>query len=213
MKELFEVEAQLRSDTGKGASRRLRRTGLVPGIVYGARKDPVMISLVHTGLARHLDNEAFYSHILNLTIDGKSEQVILKDLHRHPAKPIIMHADFLRVSATEKLKTHVPLHFIGEDLAPGIKAGGVVSRHLTEVDVICLPGDLPEFIEVDVSAMEIGDLILMSGLSLPSGVELTSMVQEGDHDMPIVSIHVGHSGSDEDEGEGEEGEVGVTEVS
>ncbi|MEJ1403248.1 MAG: 50S ribosomal protein L25/general stress protein Ctc [Candidatus Sedimenticola sp. (ex Thyasira tokunagai)] len=209
MENAFEVEAQPRTDTGKGASRRLRQAGLVPGIVYGAHQDPEMISVVHTDLLRRLDNEAFYSRILDLKIDGKSEQVILKDLQRHPARPYVVHADFLRVSATEKLKTRVPLHFIGDDLSPGLKAGGAISRHVTDVDVSCLPADLPEFIEVDVSALEIGDNILLSGLSLPSGVELVALAQEGDHDVPVVSVHVMHTGPDEeDEAVGEADVVG-----
>lgn len=208
MKETFEIAAQARTDTGKGASRRLRRTGTIPGIVYGAHKDPEMINLVHNDLMLHLENEAFYSHILTLKVDGKDQQVILKDLQRHPSKPYILHADFLRVSATEKLKTHVPVHLLGEDVAPGVKAGGVISRHLTEIDVICLPGDLPEYIELDMSAMDIGDSVLLSGLTLPAGVEIPALAQEGDLDVPVVSIHAGHSGDDEEE-ESAEGSVEV----
>jgi len=206
MKDVFVVEAQLRTDTGKGASRRLRRAGLVPGIVYGAHQDPAMISLVHSDLVQHLDHEAFYSHILSLNIDGKSEQVILKDLQRHPAKPFVMHADFLRVSAKEKLKTHVPLHFTGEDVAPGAKAGGVVSHLLTEVEVSCLPGDLPEFIEIDISGLEMGGAVMLSELALPKGVELPALAQDEPQDVQVVSIHAAHTGADEEESEaGEEG--------
>lgn len=206
MKEMFVINAQLRTDTGKGASRRLRHAGLVPGIVYGAHQDPAMISMVHSDLLRHLDHEAFYSHVLTLNIDGKSEQVILKDLQRHPARPFILHADFLRVSAKEKLKTNVPLHFVGEDVAPGVKAGGVVSHLVTEVEVSCLPGDLPEYIEVDVSALELGGAVMLSEISLPSGVELPALGQDDAQDVQVVSIHAAHvaaeDGEEDEEGEG-----------
>lgn len=205
MKEVFVVNAQLRTDTGKGASRRLRHAGLVPGIVYGAHQDPAMISMVHSDLIQRLDQEAFYSSILTLKVDGKSEQVILKDLQRHPARPFIMHADFLRVSAKEKLKTHVPLHFIGEDVAPGVKAGGVVSHLLTEVEVSCLPGDLPEYIEVNVAGLEIGDAVMLSEVVLPKGVELPALAQDEPQDVQVVSIHAAQVAVEEDEIE-EEGE-------
>jgi len=205
MKEVFVVNAQLRTDTGKGASRRLRHAGLVPGIVYGAHQDPAMISMVHSDLIQRLDQEAFYSHILTLKIDGKSEQVILKDLQRHPARPFIMHADFLRVSAKEKLKTNVPLHFAGEDVAPGVKAGGVVSHLLTEVEVSCLPGDLPEYIEVNVAGLEVGDAVMLSEIALPKGVELPALAQDEPQDVQVVSIHTAQVAVEEDEIE-EEGE-------
>ncbi|MEW8042734.1 MAG: 50S ribosomal protein L25/general stress protein Ctc [gamma proteobacterium symbiont of Phacoides pectinatus] len=206
MKELFEVEARSRGDMGKGASRRLRRTGQVPGIVYGAHKEPAMISLTHSEILLHLEHESFYSHILNLKVDGKGEQVILKDLQRHPAKPFIMHVDFQRVSAKEKIRLNVPLHFANEEDAPGVKMGGVVSHHLTDIEVSCLPADLPEFIEVDVGAMEMGDIILMSGIKLPKGVELPALAAEDANDEPVVSVH-GAGGGDADEGGEEAGEA------
>ena len=203
MSDLFEINAQPRSDTGKGASRRLRRTGLVPGIVYGAHQEPEMISLAHSELLLHLEHEAFYSHVLALKMGDKSQQVILKDLQRHPAKPFILHIDFQRVSADEKLRTNVPLHFINESTSVGVKMGGAVSHHMPDIEVACLPKDLPEFIEVDLAEMEIGDIILMSGLKLPEGVELTALTA-GNDDLPVVSIHTAHSGEEEDEeGEGE----------
>lgn len=188
MSDSFEVTAQPRSDKGKGASRRLRRLGLVPGIVYGAHQDPESISLVHHELAHQLETEAFYSHILSLKLGGKTEKVILKDMQRHPAKPFITHVDFLRVSAKEKFRTNVPLHFLHEDSCMGVKAGGVLSRLITDVEVSCLPADLPEYIEVDVAALEIGVSILLSGLTMPDGVELTSLAGGAD-DVPVVSVH------------------------
>ncbi|MET0118521.1 MAG: 50S ribosomal protein L25/general stress protein Ctc [Sedimenticola sp.] len=199
MSDLFEIEAQPRSDTGKGASRRLRHAGLVPGIVYGAHQDPEMISVVHTDLVLHLEHEAFYSHILSLKLDGKEQQVILKDLQRHPAKPFVNHVDFLRVSADEKIKTHVPVHFINESTAPGVKMGGAVSHHITDLEVSCLPKHLPEFIKVDMDGMEIGDSILMSGVVLPEGVELPALASgASEHDLPVVSVHGAHSAEEEE---------------
>lgn len=206
MKELFEIEARSRGDMGKGASRRLRRTGQVPGIVYGAHREPTMISVTHSEMLLHLEHESFYSHVLNLKVDGKGEQVILKDLQRHPAKPFIMHVDFQRVSAKEKIRLNVPLHFANEENAPGVKMGGVVSHHLTDIEVSCLPADLPEFVEVDVGAMEMGDIILMSGIKLPKGVELPALAAEDANDEPVVSVH-GAGGGDADEDGEEAGEA------
>ncbi|WP_186297595.1 50S ribosomal protein L25/general stress protein Ctc [Sedimenticola selenatireducens] len=205
MKDIFTVEAQKRTDTGKGASRRLRHANLVPGVVYGAHKDPAMISMVQNQLIQRLEHEAFYSHILTLKVDGKSEQVILKDLQRHPSRPIIMHADFLRVSAKEKLKTNVPLHFVGEEAAKGVKEGGVVSHLLTDVEVSCLPGDLPEYISVDISGLGVGDAIMLSEVTLPKGVELPALMQDEVNDVQVVSIHAPHVESEEVADEEDEG--------
>ncbi len=196
MSKIFEIEAQPRSDTGKGASRRLRRQGLVPGIVYGAGQDPQMITLQHNDLVLHLEHEAFYSHILSLKQGAKSQQVILKDLQRHPAKPFVLHADFLRVSAMEKLRTQVPVHFVNEEVAAGVKMGGAISHHITSIEITCLPKDLPGFIEVDMTTLEIGDTVLMSGLKLPEGVELYSV----ENDLPVVSVHSGHVTEEPEEG-------------
>ena len=203
MSETFVIEAEPRSDEGKGASRRLRRQGLVPGIIYGGPKKPAMISLVHSDLILHLEHEAFYSHILEVKLGSDSEQVILKDLQRHPAKPFVMHVDFQRVSAKKKLRTHVPFHFVGEASAPGVKMGGVVSHHLTDVEVSCLPKDLPEYIEVDLSQMDLGDSVSLSGLKLPAGVEIPLLATGPEHDMMVASLH---SARGPVEGEGEEGE-------
>lgn len=191
----FIVNVEPRTDTGKGASRRLRHTGRVPGIIYGARKEPAMITLNHNELILHLDNEAFYSHILELKVGKKSEKVILKDLQRHPAKPFILHIDFQRISANESIKVHVPLHFLGEDIAPGIKAGGIASHNLTDIEVSCLPKDLPEFIEIDVSALEMGDSLHLSDITLPKGVVLAHATNVSNI---VVAIH-SKGGSDEEE--------------
>lgn len=188
MAEDFNLNAESRSDTGKGASRRLRRTGLVPGIIYGSDKEPEMISVNHNELVLHLDNEAFYSHILTVTVDGKTQKVVLKDLQRHPAKPFVMHLDLLRVKSGEKLKMSVPLHFENMETAPGAKAGGIASQHVTEVEVSCLPKDLPEYISIDVGAFEIGDSVHLSEVKLPEGVEIPALALGEDHDQAIFAF-------------------------
>ncbi len=200
--ESFEINAEPREDMGKGASRRLRRSGRVPGIVYGGNKEPVAISLEQNELRMHLDHEAFYSHILTLKLAGKDEQVILKDLQRHPYKQTVTsHVDFFRVLADQKLHVNVPLHFMGEDVAPGVKLGGVVSRLMTEVEVEVLPKDLPEYIEVDISAMEIGDSIHLSELSVSEGVTLVALTH--DDDRGVVSLLAPRVEQDDEEEEAE----------
>lgn len=186
----FKVEATLRTDTGKGASRRLRReAGLVPAIVYGSNKKPKMITMEYKALIKHLDNEAFYSHIINLEIDGKGESVILKDLQRHPSKPVIYHADFLRVSKTKKFSTNVPLHFLNAETSVGVKTqGGQVIHNANDLEISCLPADLPEFIEVDLANVEIGQIVHISDLTLPKGVESVALSHGSDHDLAIATI-------------------------
>ena len=186
----FELNAQSRTDTGKGASRRLRGTGNIPAIIYGGGIDPQSLTLSHNEVLRNLENEAFYSHILSIKIDGKETRAILRDLQRHPSKAVILHMDLQRVNESEKLKTQVPLHFIGEDEAPGVKAGGLVMHDLTEVEIECLPKHLPEFIEVDISALDIGDSIHLSGINVPEGVTLLELARGEAHDQNVVSIHV-----------------------
>lgn len=200
----FEVIAQSRTDTGKGASRRLRRSGMLPGIVYGAHQEPTMISLPHHELVHALENESFYSNLLTLKVDGKKETVVLKDLQRHPAKPFILHADFQRVQADEKIRLHVPVHFANENVSPGIKAGGQASHVMTDVEISCLPKDLPEFIEVDMSKLEMGAILHASELMLPAGVELAA--SDSAEDPIVVTIHATHRSTDEtsEEAGGEE---------
>ena len=213
MAETFELNAETRSDKGKGASRRLRRTGVVPAILYGGGGEATALTLNHNELSLHLAHEAFYSHILTVKVDGKAEKAVLKAVQRHPAKPVILHIDLLRVSETEKIRMRVPLHFVGEDVAPGVKtAGGSVSHQRVDVEVFCLGKDLPEFIEVDLSAMELGDVLHLTDLKVPAGVELTELAHGADHDLPVVNIHAKRGGTDDDVGEaGEAGEAGETE--
>lgn len=201
----FELVAETRADLGKAAVRRLRKNNKVPAVIYGAGAEPVSISILHDKLLHSLENEAFFSHILSIDVDGKKEKAVLKDLQRHPSKPVVMHADFLRVDMAEKLRLHVPLHFLGEEIAPGAKSGGVVTHHLVDVEVECLPGALPEYIEVDISTLELGHSLHLSDIQLPEGVEIPLLAQGEDHDTQVVSIQVNRVSSVDDEAESEEG--------
>jgi len=204
MQDNYEIDAVSRGDQGKGASRRLRREGLVPGIIYGAGKDPVMFATKHNKLIHHLENEAFYSHILSVKVDGKAEQVVLKDLQRHPSKPFVTHVDLLRVLMNETIRMTVPLHFDGEEGCPGVKLGGTVLHGMTDLEIECLPNDLPEFIAIDVSKMEIDDAIHLSEVVMPKGVTLAGADQiDEDNDPTVITIEVMRgSEADEDEEEG-----------
>jgi large subunit ribosomal protein L25 len=203
MSEDFVLDAQARDDLGKGASRRLRRLeGLVPGIVYGGSKNPVNISINHKDLIKHLENEAFYSHIISLNVAGKAEDVILKDLQRHPSKPMVLHADFLRVSKSTKLHTNVPLHFVNEATSKGVKLqGGKVVHNLVQLEVSCLPANLPEFIEVDLGEMEVGQILHISDLKLPKGVTSVALSHGADHDLAVVTMLKPKGGADEEAAE------------
>ena len=185
----FEFNAEPRTDTGKGASRRLRHTGKVPAIMYGGGKDPESLTLSHDEIIRNLEHEAFYSHILTVKVGGNETRAVLRDIQRHPSKPRVLHMDLQRINAAEKLKIHAPLHFIGEDVAPGVKAGGLVSHELTEALIECLPKDLPEFIEVDISGLEIGESLHLSDLTVPAGVTLVELARGEGHDLGVVTVH------------------------
>jgi large subunit ribosomal protein L25 len=206
----FELNAEPRTDTGKGASRRLRHAGKVPAIMYGGGKDPESLTLSHNQVIRNLEHEAFYSHILTVRVGGAETSAILRDLQRHPSRPVILHVDLQRVNMTEKLRTHVPLHFIGEDTSAAVKAGGLVSHELIDVLVECLPQDLPEYIAVDISGLQIGESIHLSGLDVPAGVILVELARGEDHDLGVVSIHAKRGGEEAGEAEGE-GEAGTGE--
>lgn len=186
----FELEASVRDNIGKGASRRLRHTNMVPAVIYGAGKDPVSLTLDHNKVVTALSHEAFYSHILTLKINGGSEQVILKDVQRNPSKPRIHHMDFQRIRADQKLHMHIPLHFVGDEDAQGVKEGGVVYHAVTDVEIVCLPADLPEFLEVNTAEMHLDDTLHLSDIKLPKGVELAAFSHgTTGHDLPVVSIH------------------------
>ena len=202
--ETFELEAELRSDKGKGASRRLRREGKVPAVMYGAHKEPTMLSLDHNEMLHHLENEAFYSHILTVKIGGNTEQAILKDLQRHPSRAQLWHVDLQRVSANEKIRVHVPLHFINEETCPGVKAGGMVTHNVTEMEIQCLPKNLPEFIEADLAKLEMDAILHMSDIKLPAGVEIVELSHGAGHDQAVASIHMPRGAKEEAAEGGEE---------
>ncbi|CAK0747970.1 50S ribosomal protein L25 [Gammaproteobacteria bacterium] len=194
----FELNAEPRNQLGKGENRRLRRAGKVPAIVYGGGAEPTPIILNHHEVLRRLEHEAFYSHILNIRLGGKTERAILKDIHRHPAKPIVMHMDLQRVDPTHKIHIRVPLHFINEAIAPGIKVGGGrVSHLLTSIEVECLADNLPEYLEVDLSKLEMGQTIHLSDLKLPEGVAIRGLVHAGKDDQPVVTIETPRTGEPE----------------
>lgn len=196
----IEIEANNRVMQGKGASRRLRRAGKVPGIVYGGEGQAQSIELDHNNLFHKLKLEAFHASILSLNLDGKKEQVLLRDLQMHPYKQQVLHVDFQRVDKNKKIHMKVPLHFINAEVAPGVKiSGGLISHVLSEVDVTCLPKDLPEFITVDLSEMTAGSTLHLKDLKLPQGVEIIAL-NRGD-DLPVATLIVKHA-EESAEGEG-----------
>ncbi len=187
----FEIIAEPREDMGKGASRRLRREGKVPGVVYGANKDAVSIMVRHNEISHHLENEAFYSHILTLQVGKAKEKVVLKDLQRHPYKPVVLHLDLQRIDEKEKLTMRVPLHFIHEDKCIGVKeGGGVVSHVMTDLEISCLPKDLPEYIEVDLADVNVGEGIHLADLKLPEGTEIAALMHGGDASRTVATVHI-----------------------
>ncbi|MGE4349012.1 MAG: 50S ribosomal protein L25/general stress protein Ctc [Candidatus Berkiella sp.] len=195
----FELEVEPRTVEGKGASRRLRRLEKkVPAIIYGNDLESTNIMLEHRIVTKALENEAFYSHVLTL-IEGKTKhKVVLKDVQRHPYKPIIMHLDFMRINDKKAITMHVPLHFLGEDVAPGVKQGGMITHHMVEVEVRCLPKDLPEFLEVDLSNAQMDQIIHLNDIKLPKNVELMALVHNPDADQTVASIHKPRAAVEED---------------
>ena len=209
MSQDFVIEAFPRDDQGRGASRRLRREERkIPAIIYGGHKDAMPISIWHNELKKALENEAFYSHVLTIELNGEKESVILKDLQRHPYKPLLSHADFQRVTKDEEIFVHVPLHLVNEETAPAIKTfGGVAFRLMTQVEVACLPENLPEFIEIDLFDVEMDGIVHMSDLKLPEGVRIPALQHGAEHDQAIVTINKPKgvkSDTVEDEEEGED---------
>jgi len=216
------IVAEFRKDVGKGASRRLRREGKVPAIIYGGHAEPVSLTLNQSELLHESEHESFYASIIDIKVDELTQQAVVRDMHRHPFKPVIMHVDFMRVSAGEVLTISVPIHFLGEDISPAGKASGVIiQHHMTEVEIEALPKDLPEFLTVDLSAMDVGESVSLSEIQLPEGVTIPALESDDEHDPTVANaVHVKESqGSDEDieddedlEGE-EEGEEGDREES
>lgn len=202
---IFNLDAEVRTDIGKGASRRLRRADKVPAVLYGADKEPVSLTLDHNKVIQAQEFEAFYSHVLTLNIGGEKVEALIKDMQRHPYKPKVLHMDFLRVDATHEVTTHVPLHFINEDKADSIKLhGGHPEHHMNDVEISCLPADLPEFIEVNLMAVELGQTLHLSDMKLPKGVTLVELQKGADHDQAVVTVKAAKGGSEEAAAEGEE---------
>ncbi|WOJ95016.1 50S ribosomal protein L25/general stress protein Ctc [Congregibacter variabilis] len=203
MSEKLAIAATVRSDLGKGASRRLRRSvDHIPAIIYGAGKDPAPLTIIRKDLEKALENEAFFSQVIDVSVDGDVQPAILKDLQRHPARNDVMHADFLRVDAKVAIKVSVPLHFINEEKCHGVKIeGGIIEHMLTELEVLCLPGLIPEYIEVDMENVTTADILHISDLKLPEGVVSTALELGEDHDMAVTSVSAKRGGGDEDEDE------------
>jgi large subunit ribosomal protein L25 len=194
MSQTTTINAELRQDVGKGASRRLRHAGKVPAVIYGGHRDPVALTLQQDELLHASENEAFYASVLEIKVgEDLTQQAVVRDMQRHPFKPIIMHIDFMRVSAEELLRMSVPIHFVGEELSPAGKASGVVIQHqMTEVEISALPKNLPEFLSVDLSHMEAGDVVMLSDIVLPEGVSIPALTGSGEqHDAAVANaVHV-----------------------
>jgi large subunit ribosomal protein L25 len=188
MRIAFELSAEPRNDQGKGASRRLRHSGKVPAILYGAHAEPVRLSLEHHKLLPLVADEKFYSSIISVNVGAQQQPVIVKDVQMHPARNAIVHLDLQRVLENEKIRLHLPIHFKGEAASPGIKTqGGVVSHHMADMEVTCLPQDLPEYIELDLSAMNLNDTLYLTDIKVPAGVTISALAHGAN--PPVVSIH------------------------
>jgi large subunit ribosomal protein L25 len=222
MTQRIEIHAELREDVGKGASRRLRRLAdKVPGIIYGGDADPVPVTLSSNELSKAMQLEAFYSQILNVVLDGKGQQAVVRDLQRHPASEKVQHIDFLRIRADRPIQVSVPIHFIDEDKCIGVKqGGGQIVHNMNEVEISCLPGDLPEFIEVYMAQVDVNQSVHLSDLALPEGVSIVALMHGSDRDANVVSVQMPRGGLEEaaeaaeeggeasDEGAGGDGEGG-----
>ena len=207
------IKATGRNVEGKGASRRLRRSASIPAIIYGGKSAPMPVQLDHEKIWLASQHEWFYASILSLDVDGKVESVLLRDMQRHPFKQLIMHLDFQRVDVNQALRVRVPLHFLGEDTSPAGKAADVVVLHeLNDVEVSCLPKDLPEFIDIDLSNLSVGDIIHLSDLKLPEGVELPELKLGKEHDVAVVIAKHGKEDVEEEEAAAEAAEVPAAKV-
>ena len=201
MSDQFEINADVREDMGKGASRRLRRLAdHVPAIIYGGKEDPQPLTLIRKDFEKALENEAYYSHVLTINVGGSQQKAILKDLQRHPAKNLIMHADFLRVDDNTAVKVNVPIHFTNETTCVGVKTeGGIIQHQITDVEISCLPGDIPEYIEVDMAEVTIGQIVHLSDITLPEGVVSVALALGEDHDLAVASVIAPKGGNEADE--------------
>ena len=211
----LDLIAEYREDTGKGSSRRLRHAGKVPAIIYGAGREPRALTFDHNALLRASENESFFSSVLNVQVGPNVRAAILKDIQVHPAKRQILHLDLQRIVEGEKIKMTVPIHYLNEEIAPGVKVGGgAVAKMRTEVEVSCFPKDLPEYLQVDIEALELDQMLHLSDIKLPEGVDITDLIADPPRDESIVSIHVMRVAEEPEEVEGEdvaEGEEGKDE--
>jgi large subunit ribosomal protein L25 len=191
MSQDFDLIAEIREDQGKGASRRLRREGKVPAIIYGAGRPPRQLAFDHNRVIQQLENESFYSSILNIKVGEKSQSAIVKDIQRHPSKRVIVHMDFQRIVADEKIKMNVPIHYLNGEESIGVKQeGGSVSQLVNDVEISCLPKDLPEYFEVDIAELGLNEMLHLSDIKLPEGVEIPELAHGPEHDHAIVSIQM-----------------------
>lgn len=187
----YELAAEMREDLGKGASRRLRRQNLIPAVLYGAGRPAWSLTLKENQLMRNLQEEAFYAAIIELTLEGKKQKVFLRDLQRHPSKPFVLHVDMQRVRDDVEMTVVLPIHFLNEETAHGVKMeGGKIQKNLSDIEIVCLPGVLPEYIELDLEDLKVGESLSLSDLKMPEGVRSTELEQGEDHDHAIVSIFV-----------------------
>jgi large subunit ribosomal protein L25 len=197
MSNVFEFVAESRGQSGKSAAKRARRTGNVPAVIYGGHGEPQMLLLSHNEVIKHLAHEAVYSHVLDINVDGKTEKAVLKGVQRHPAKFQVLHMDFLRVTMSEALKVHVPLHFVNEQTSVGGKKGGIVAHAMIDVEVSCLPTALPDYIEVDLAGLDIGESVHLSDIVLPAGIEIVALAQGPEHDHPVASMMASKASKDD----------------
>ena len=196
----FALNCSVRADSGKGASRRLRRLdNAIPAILYGGNKDPMALTIAHDDILHATENEAFFSHIITLNIGKEKEKAVVKALQRHPAKRLIMHADFLRVDEKQAITMKVPLHFINEDKCVGVKLGsGSIRKTLNELEISCLPNNLPQYIEVDMLEVEVGQTLHISDIALPEGVTSVALSHGEDSDLSIAQVQAPRGGGDGD---------------
>jgi len=202
MAKKVDLVAEFREDTGKGASRRLRRAGKVPAIVYGAGRPPRAVTFDRDVLMHQMENEAFFSSVLNVKVGKNTRQCILKDVHMHPARRLALHLDLQRIVEDEAIRMTVPIHFLNEDAAPGVKTGGgSISHMITEIEVTCLPADLPEYLDIDIAELELDETLYLADLKLPEGVAILELTE--DNNPGLVSIHIVKAAPVEEELEGE----------
>jgi len=208
MSDRITLNAEPRTDLGKGASRRLRRSGLVPAVIYGANSDPASLTLQHKQIIHELENESIYTQIIDLKIDKQTEEVILRDLQRHPFKQMILHADFMRIDKKKPIHVTVPVHTLNADICHGVKIEGGMLTHLTtEIEIVCLPKNLPEYLEIDATELHLGDSLHLTDIVMPEGVEIVALTYGDDHDTGVIAVTKTREIKDEDEDEVSETEA------